>query len=90
MLLRNGQVNTFGGGTIYFAGDGSYVVLYIYIYMCVFLILATEEQSDDGLPHTLEHLVFLGSELYPYKGILDQLANKCLASGTYAWTGRMR
>jgi secreted Zn-dependent insulinase-like peptidase len=41
---------------------------------------------DDGLPHTLEHLVFLGSEAYPYKGVLDKLANRCLAQGTNAWT----
>lgn len=38
------------------------------------------------MPHTLEHLIFLGSELYPYKGVLDLLANRCLASGTNAWT----
>lgn len=48
--------------------------------------LATEAHDDDGLPHTLEHLIFLGSELYPYKGVLDLLANRCLASGTNAWT----
>jgi Zn-dependent M16 (insulinase) family peptidase len=50
---------------------------------------ATEEawcKADDGLPHTLEHLVFLGSEDYPYKGVLDKLANRCLARGTNAWT----
>lgn len=46
----------------------------------------TEAHDDDGLPHTLEHLIFLGSELYPYKGVLDLLANRCLASGTNAWT----
>ncbi|CAN7993566.1 unnamed protein product [Ixodes hexagonus] len=51
-------------------------------YLCV----ATEAEDDDGLPHTLEHLVFMGSEEYPYKGVLDQLANRCLASGTNAWT----
>ncbi|GFS26814.1 mitochondrial presequence protease [Elysia marginata] len=51
-----------------------------------YLCLATEAHDDDGLPHTLEHLVFLGSENYPYKGILDQFANRCLASGTNAWT----
>lgn len=28
---------------------------------------ATEAHDDDGLPHTLEHLVFMGSEKYPYK-----------------------
>lgn len=57
-----------------------------------YLTLATEAvttdwaHADDGLPHTLEHLVFLGSELYPYKGVLDRLANRCLAEGTNAWT----
>ncbi|KAH7984351.1 hypothetical protein HPB52_019694 [Rhipicephalus sanguineus] len=51
-----------------------------------YLCIATEAQDDDGLPHTLEHLIFMGSEDYPYKGILDQLANRCLASGTNAWT----
>jgi Zn-dependent M16 (insulinase) family peptidase len=55
-------------------------------------VLATEATTneyahrDDGLPHTLEHLVFLGSELYPFKGVLDKLANRCLAQGTNAWT----
>ncbi|RZC37564.1 C05D11.1-like, partial [Asbolus verrucosus] len=51
-----------------------------------FFCLATEAFDDDGLPHTLEHLIFLGSEQYPYKGVLDLLANRCLASGTNAWT----
>ena len=52
-------------------------------------LTATEARSDDGLPHTLEHLVFLGSEKYPYKGVLDLTANRCLASGTNAWTGKL-
>ncbi|XP_012262723.1 uncharacterized protein C05D11.1-like [Athalia rosae] len=51
-----------------------------------YFCLATEAYDDDGLPHTLEHLIFLGSENYPYKGVLDLLANRCLASGTNAWT----
>ncbi|CAD6190284.1 unnamed protein product [Caenorhabditis auriculariae] len=46
----------------------------------------TEADSDDGLPHTLEHLVFMGSTKYPFKGVLDVIANRCLASGTNAWT----
>lgn len=41
---------------------------------------------DDGLPHTLEHLVFLGSQTHPHKGVLDKLANRCAADGTNAWT----
>lgn len=47
-----------------------------------YFVLATEAHDDDGLPHTLEHLIFLGSDRYPFKGMLDILANRCLASGT--------
>ncbi|XP_023340158.1 uncharacterized protein C05D11.1 [Eurytemora carolleeae] len=43
-----------------------------------YFCLATEAFDDDGLPHTLEHLIFLGSEDYPYKGVLDLLANRNL------------
>lgn len=50
------------------------------------ICFATETYDDDGLPHTLEHLVFMGSEDYPYKGVLDMLANKSLADGTNAYT----
>ncbi|CED82231.1 cytoplasm protein [Phaffia rhodozyma] len=46
----------------------------------------TEIFDDTGRPHTLEHLIFLGSSSYPYKGILDNLANKSFADGTNAWT----
>jgi len=55
----------------------------------LFIFIATEAHDDDGIPHTLEHLVFLGSEDYPFKGVLDLLANRCLASGTNAWTGNI-
>ncbi|KAI9173167.1 hypothetical protein H9P43_007298 [Blastocladiella emersonii ATCC 22665] len=54
-----------------------------------FFTLATEEAGDDldrGQPHVLEHGIFLGSELYPYKGVLDTLANRARARGTNAWT----
>lgn len=40
------------------------------------------------MPHTLEHLIFLGSEQYPYKGVLDTLANRAFAQGTNAWTAQ--
>ena len=30
-------------------------------------------------------MIFLGSEDYPYAGVLDLLANKVFASGTNAW-----
>ncbi|KAI7861631.1 Metalloenzyme, LuxS/M16 peptidase-like protein [Spinellus fusiger] len=51
------------------------------------VVLCDIEGFDDfGCPHTLEHLVFLGSEQYPYKGVLDSLANRAIAQGTNAWT----
>ncbi|CAE8685746.1 unnamed protein product [Polarella glacialis] len=51
-----------------------------------YFAVQTEAFDDYGCPHTLEHLIFLGSEKYPYKGVLDVLANRCLAQGTNAWT----
>ena len=30
--------------------------------------------------------MFLGSRDYPFKGVLDKLANRSLAQGTNAWT----
>eukprot|EP00960_Hanusia_phi_P022133 655544-Hanusia_phi.AAC.3 len=51
-----------------------------------YVVVATECFTDDGLPHTLEHLVFLGSENFPFKGVLDKVANRNLASGTNAYT----
>jgi len=51
-----------------------------------YICLATEAKTHDGLPHVLEHLIFLGSEEYPYKEVLDLLANRCLADRTNAWT----
>lgn len=50
------------------------------------IAFATEVHDDDGLPHCLEHLVFLGCKRFPYKGLLDILANKSFASGTNAMT----
>ena len=51
-----------------------------------YFTLATEAHSDDGCPHTLEHLIFMGSHAWPYKGVLDLLANRNLSQGTNAWT----
>ncbi|QRW19305.1 AhpC/TSA domain-containing protein [Rhizoctonia solani] len=51
-----------------------------------YFVVATEIFNDSGCPHTLEHLVFLGSEQYPYKGVLDNLANRAFSQGTNAWT----
>lgn len=50
------------------------------------LTLQTEAFDDYGCPHTLEHLCFMGSSRYPYKGVLDAVANRCLCQGTNAWT----
>lgn len=50
-----------------------------------YFTLATEIFDDSGAPHTLEHLIFMGSKSYPYKGVLDKLANRAY-SNTNAWT----
>ncbi|KAK1770553.1 Metalloenzyme, LuxS/M16 peptidase-like protein [Phialemonium atrogriseum] len=50
-----------------------------------YFTLATEILDDSGAPHTLEHLVFMGSKNYRYKGLLDKLASRAY-SGTNAWT----
>ncbi|KAL7420500.1 hypothetical protein Q5752_004450 [Cryptotrichosporon argae] len=51
-----------------------------------YFVIASEIFDDTGRPHTLEHLVFLGSKAYPYKGVLDSLANRAGSNGTNAWT----
>ncbi|KAF9473122.1 hypothetical protein BDN70DRAFT_886165 [Pholiota conissans] len=51
-----------------------------------YFVVGTEIFDDSGCPHTLEHLVFMGSEKYPYKGILDLFANRGFSNGTNAWT----
>ncbi|KIY47049.1 hypothetical protein FISHEDRAFT_75082 [Fistulina hepatica ATCC 64428] len=51
-----------------------------------YFVIATEIFNDTGCPHTLEHLVFMGSEKYRYKGIIDHLANRGFSNGTNAWT----
>jgi Zn-dependent M16 (insulinase) family peptidase len=33
-----------------------------------YFAVATEAADDRGLPHCLEHLVFMGSQSYPYPG----------------------
>ncbi|KAI9671573.1 MAG: hypothetical protein M1817_003625 [Caeruleum heppii] len=50
-----------------------------------YFTLATEIHDDSGAPHTLEHLIFMGSKSYKYKGILDKLATRSY-SNTNAWT----
>ena len=50
-----------------------------------YFTLATEIFDDSGAPHTLEHLVFMGSKSYRYKGLLDKLSSRAY-SATNAWT----
>ncbi|KAL9129924.1 MAG: hypothetical protein Q9217_001772 [Psora testacea] len=50
-----------------------------------YFTLATEIHDDSGAPHTLEHLCFMGSKNYRYKGVLDKLATRAY-SNTNAWT----
>jgi len=50
-----------------------------------YFALATEIDDDSGAPHTLEHLCFMGSRSYHYKGFLDKLATRQY-SMTNAWT----
>ncbi|KAJ5907428.1 hypothetical protein N7495_000110 [Penicillium taxi] len=50
-----------------------------------YFVLATEIHDDSGAPHTLEHLCFMGSRNYQYKGFLDKLATRAYSS-TNAWT----
>lgn len=47
--------------------------------------VGSEIHNDSGCPHTLEHLIFMGSKKYPYKGLLDTLGNKMMST-TNAWT----
>ena len=46
-----------------------------------YIVVPTECLSDNGLPHTLEHLCFLGSQDFPFKGVLDKAAFRNLATG---------
>lgn len=50
-----------------------------------YFALATEIHDDSGAPHTLEHLCFMGSKSYRYKGLLDKLATRAYST-TNAWT----
>ncbi|EKX73787.1 conserved hypothetical protein [Theileria equi strain WA] len=51
-----------------------------------YFVIPTQADNHEGLPHTLEHIIFLGSERYPYRGTLDILACRALSMGTNAWT----
>ncbi|KAL3070178.1 hypothetical protein niasHT_039371 [Heterodera trifolii] len=46
----------------------------------------TESNTNEGLAHSLEHLCFMGTQKYLQKGMLDRIANSCMANGTNAYT----
>lgn len=50
------------------------------------MYVGTEPISNAGHAHTLEHIIFLGSHNHP-RSFLDNLACRCIANGTNAWTG---
>lgn len=50
------------------------------------IVIPTVSDNNKGLPHTLEHLIFCGSESIPFRGYLDNLATRCLSTGTNAYT----
>lgn len=50
------------------------------------IVVPTLASDHSGLPHTLEHLVFCGSRSLPFRGYLDNLASRCLSTGTNAYT----
>ena len=50
-----------------------------------YFVLATEIHDDTGAPHALEHLCFMGSKSYKFKGFLDKLATRAYSS-LNAWT----
>ncbi|CAI1705551.1 hypothetical protein SEUBUCD646_0O00620 [Saccharomyces eubayanus] len=50
-----------------------------------YFAVPTECLNDSGAPHTLEHLIFMGSKSHPYKGLLDTAGNLSM-SVTNAWT----
>lgn len=50
------------------------------------IVVPTVPSNNRGLPHTLEHLIFLGSEKIPFRGFLDVFAGRCISLGTDAYT----
>ncbi|KAJ3434493.1 presequence protease [Anaeramoeba flamelloides] len=44
------------------------------------LIIATPVNDNAGLPHIIEHMVYSGSEDYPYPKFLDEFIKRCYGS----------
>jgi Zn-dependent M16 (insulinase) family peptidase len=49
------------------------------------IVVPTLGRNHKGLAHTLEHLIFMGTDNYP-RGYLDNLAIRSLSNGTNAYT----
>ena len=53
-------------------------------------IIVVEEKQSGYVPTYMAkitlHIIFSHSEDYPYKEVLDLMANRCLADRTNAWT----
>ena len=45
-----------------------------------YFVFPTTACDDDGIPHTLEHLVFMGSKRYPHASFLEKVANRAFSS----------
>lgn len=52
------------------------------------ICVQTKPYDDTGCAHTLEHLIFLGSEKYPQQGYLDYISAQHYSLGTNATTYR--
>ena len=50
------------------------------------VVVPTLSVNHAGLAHTLEHLIFCGSEKYVNRGYLDTIALRALSTGTNAYT----
>ncbi|PVF93786.1 hypothetical protein CPB86DRAFT_714671 [Serendipita vermifera] len=51
-----------------------------------YFAVATEITDDSGCPHTLEHLIFHGSDQYPYSDALPRIVSRSFSSTPNAWT----
>ncbi|KAJ2454798.1 hypothetical protein EV183_001217 [Coemansia sp. RSA 2336] len=75
--------------TVYRHRDSQFRVVQCQVDQPLFTLsiyVPTLSSNNKGLPHTLEHLVFCGSQRYKNRGYLDALATCNFSQGTNAWT----
>ncbi|KAJ2847630.1 hypothetical protein IWW36_003755 [Coemansia brasiliensis] len=75
--------------TVYRHRDSQFRVIQCQVDQPLFTLsiyVPTLPSNNKGLPHTLEHLVFCGSQRYKNRGFLDALATCNFSQGTNAWT----